>query len=136
MKFLQKISAEWPLRLGLGLMYVFSAYDIFAHPTAWYWAVRPLPQFLQVIINNQIGIDNYLRIQAVEELLLALLFIAWFLPRWVVQFASALAALEMFLILWLIGIDAITFRDIGLFGAAIALFVMSKQNSEIFPFKV
>lgn len=134
--FLKKIKPELPLRLGLGFMYVFSAYDIFAHPTAWYWALRPLPQFIQFFINNQIGIDNYLRIQAVEELLLALLFIAWFLPRWVVQFASALAALEMFLILWLVGIDAITFRDIGLLGAAAALFIMSKQNSGISSFKV
>lgn len=124
MKFLQKISAEWSLRLGLGFMYLFSAYDIFAHPTAWYWAIRPLPQFLQVIINNQIGIDNYLRIQAVGELALAMFFLLWFLPRWVVRFASALAALEMFLILLLVGIDAITFRDIGLLGAAAALFVM------------
>lgn len=136
MGFLKNLKPEIPLRLGLGLMYVFSAYDIFVHPTAWYWAIRPLPQFLQTIINNQIGIDNYLKFQAVEELLLALLFIAWFLPRWVVQFASVLAALEMFLILLFVGIDAITFRDIGLLGAAVALLIMSKQNSGISSFKV
>ena len=129
MNFFKKIRPEWPLRLGLGLMYVFSAYDIFVHPTAWYWAVRPLPQFIQVIIHNQLGIDAYLKIQAAGELLLALLFLAWFLPRWVVQYASALAALEMFLILWLVGIDAITFRDIGLLGATAALFLLSQNKS-------
>jgi hypothetical protein len=131
MHFIHKVKntpPESPLRLGLGLMYVFSAYDIFAHPTAWYWALRPLPQFLQIIINNKIGIDNYLRAQATGELLLALLFLAWFLPRWTLQFASAIAALEMFLILWLVGIDAITFRDIGLLGAAFALFLIASAS--------
>lgn len=124
MDFLQKIKPEIPLRLGLGFMYLFSAYDIWTHPTAWYWALRPLPQFAQFFIYNQIGIDNYLRIQAVGELTLAALFLLWFLPRRVVQFAAGLAALEMFLILLFVGIDAITFRDIGLLGAAAALFLI------------
>ena len=113
------------MRLGLGVMYAYSGYDIFVHPTAWYWAVRPLPQFLQVIINNQIGINNYLKIQAIGELALAFLFFAWFLPWRFVRAASALAALEMVLILWLVGVDAITFRDIGLLGAALALLALS-----------
>lgn len=137
MNFLQKIKPELPLRLGFGLMYVFSAYDIWTHPTAWYWALRPLPQFIQFFIYNQIGIDAFLRIQAVEELALALLFLLWFLPRKVLQFAAGLAALEMFLILWLVGIDAITFRDIGLLGAALALFlVVSKQNEQTSAFNI
>lgn len=127
--FLQKLRPEWFLRIGLGLMYVYSGYDILVHPTAWYWALRPLPQFLQIIINNQIGINAYLRVQGVGELILAFLFLAWFLPRWVPQFASALAALEMALILWFVGIDAVTFRDIGLLGAAIALLVISFQRN-------
>lgn len=132
--FLQKLKPEWPLRIGLGLMYVYSGYDIFVHPTAWYWALRPLPQFLHVLINNQIGINAYLRVQGVGEIILALLFLAWFLPRGVVRFASALAALEMALILWFVGIDAVTFRDIGLLGATVALFVISFQrNGRIEP---
>lgn len=124
MDFLKKISPLWPLRLGLGIMYLYSAYDIFLHPTAWYWALRPLPQFLQVIINNQIGINNYLRLQAAGELLLALALLAWFLPRRVAQWAAGLVALEMAAILFLVGIDAVTFRDIGLLGAAVSLFIL------------
>lgn len=125
MSILRKLSPEWYLRLGLGLMYVYSGIDIFRHPTAWYWALRPLPQFLQVIINNEIGINNYLKIQAVGELALAFLLLAWFLPRRFVRWAAGLAAVEMALILWFVGIDAVTFRDIGLLGAALALLALS-----------
>lgn len=131
MNFFQKIRPEWPLRLGLGFMYLFSAYDMWTHPTAWYWALRPLPQFLQIIINNQIGIDNYLKLQAAGELLLAILFLVWFLPRRVTHYAVGFAALEMFLIVSLVGINAITFRDIGLLGAALALFIiLFRQNKQ------
>lgn len=127
MRLFAKIRPEWALRLGLGAMYAFSAYDIWVHPTAWYWAIRPLPQFLQVVVNNQIGINNYLKIQAAGELALAFLFLAWFLPRRIVRAASVLAALEMALILWFVGVDAVTFRDIGLLGAALALFVIASR---------
>ena len=126
--FLRKLSPEWPLRIGFGLMYVYSGYDILVHSTAWYWALRPLPQFLQSIINNQIGINTYLRFQGVGELLLAVLFLGWFLPRWALRFSSAFTALEMAFILWLVGIDAVTFRDIGLLGAALALLIISFQR--------
>ena len=129
MNVLKNLHAEWPLRLGLGTMYLYSAYDIFVHPTAWYWAVRPLPQFAQTIINNQIGINNYLRLQAAGELILALVLLAWFLPRWVIQWAAGLAAIEMAVILLLVGLDAVTFRDIGLLGAALSLFVMFFRNN-------
>ena len=112
------------LRLGLGFMYVYSGYDIITHPTAWYWTLRPLPQFLQGIINNQIGINNYLKAQGVGELLLAFLFLAWFLPKRIVRVAASVAAAEMFFILALVGIDAVTFRDIGLLGAALSLFLL------------
>ncbi len=125
MKFLYKLNPEWTLRLGLGLMYVYSGLDIFRHPTAWYWALRPLPSSLQVFINNEIGINNFLKIQAVGELVLAALFLAWFLPRRLLRLAAFLAILEMALILWLVGVDAVTFRDIGLLGAALALLSLS-----------
>ncbi len=125
MSLFRKLNPEWLLRLGLGLMYVYSGLDIFRHPTAWYWAVRPLPQFLQVLINNQIGINTYLKLQAAGELVLAFAFLAWFLPRKFVRWAALLAAVEMALILWLVGVDGVTFRDIGLLGAALALVVLS-----------
>lgn len=114
--------AIWSLRLGLGIMFLYSGFDIIMHPTAWYWAVRGLPLFIQNSINA-IGIDMYLKLQGTSELLLAFIFLGWFLPRFLVRIAALVATLEMTSILVLVGVDSITFRDFGLVGAGAALFL-------------
>lgn len=127
MNFWQKLSPEWPLRLGLGVMYLYSGYDIIAHPSAWQWAIIRLPQVVQNPIN-QVGVDVYLKAQGTSEVVLGLLLLAWFLPRIVLKWTSLLIVFEMALILLLVGVDAITFRDIGLLGAATALFFFSLRT--------
>lgn len=122
MDSLSKKLPEIALRLGLGCMFLYSGLDLLRHPTGWYWAVRPLPQFIQNLIDASVGIDSYLRMQGVVELVFAAVFFAWFLPRWIVKIVSLLVALEMATILLLVGVSGDTFRDIGLLGAATALF--------------
>ena len=123
MSFLQKLSAVLFLRLGLGLMFLYSGIDIMLHPTAWVWAVRGLPLVVQNIIET-VGVETYLRIQGGSEVLLALALLAWFLPKKVGAIAGLIAGLEMFLITLFVGLDSITFRDIGLVGAGLALFLL------------
>ena len=125
MKFLEKIKPVWVLRISLGLSYLYSGYDLFAHPTGWYWALRPLPEFAQEIINEVIGKDLFLKTQGVGEMLMALLFLAWFLPKIGVRIAAFLSALQMALILIFIGLTLETFRDIPILGASLAVFLMS-----------
>jgi hypothetical protein len=108
------------LRLGLGVMYVYSGWDLIRHPDNWAWAVRGLPEVLQNLIN-QVGVNNFLFGQGVGELILAALFLGWFWPRGLVRLAAWLAALQLAAILWLVGVDNTTFRDLGLLGAALAL---------------
>src|SRR3989344_3567736 len=72
--------AVWSLRLGLAAMFGYSGVDILLHPTAWYWAVRGLPLFVQNIINA-IGIDMYLILQGASEVFFALVFLCWVWPR-------------------------------------------------------
>lgn len=115
--------AVWALRLGLGATYVYSGYDLFKHPGSWQWAVRGLPLFMQNIIDA-IGINTYLQIQGVAELLFAAVLLLWFLPKKLAKFVSVLIVLEMVGILLFVGIDTITFRDFGLVGAAAALFFL------------
>ncbi len=124
MNFLRKISPALVLRFSLGVSYIYSGYDLFMHPTGWYWAIRPLPQFLQTIINDKIGTDLYLKTQGIGELALALVFLVWFLPKKLVRFAALLVAFQMASILIFLGIRGDTFRDIVILGAALALFVM------------
>lgn len=119
---IQKIKPEWSLRLGLGLMYVYSGYDLFYNPQHWYGFV---PQWFSQAVTTTISIETYLRMQGVGEFIIGLLFLAWFSGVWGVRAASILAVLEMALILVFVGIDPITFRDIGLLGAATALFIIS-----------
>lgn len=123
---LQKFKPEWALRLGLGLMYIYSGFDLFYYPHHWYGFV---PRWFSQIVNQVSSIDGYLRLQGVGEFVIGLLFLAWFGGKLGVRIASILAVLEMALIIVFVGIDPITFRDIGLLGAAVAIFVISLGNN-------
>jgi cobalamin biosynthesis protein CobD/CbiB len=111
------------LRLGIGLMYLYSGFDLFVNPQHWYGFV---PQWLSQSLISYLTIENYLKIQGAGEFLLGLIILAWFLPKFLVQSAVILAILEMILILLFIGIDPITFRDIGLLGGSLALIFLLK----------
>lgn len=127
-KFLSKITPEWALRGGLGLMYIYSGIDIVRHPTGWYWAVRPLFRFLpismQASFTKPTFMINFLRIQGVIEIVFAVILLAWFLPKKYAKWVAALTTLEMAGILLLIPVDAVTFRDLGLLGGGWALFLI------------
>lgn len=132
MGFFEKIRPQWPLRLGLGLMYLYSGADIIRHPSAWYWTIRRLPDILERIITIP-GIDRALFMQGVGEVFLGFLFLAWFLPRKFLSAAAGVAAAEMAAILLLVGLDSITFRDIGLLGAAAALAAVASSKDRVAP---
>ena len=115
-------------------MYVYSGVDIVIHPTAWFWAVRPLFRFLplamQIQFTTSAFMSYFLMIQGWIELLFAIILLAWFLPKKFAKWVAGLTALEMAGILAIIPIDAVTFRDFGLLGAAFALFILL-NNSQI-----
>lgn len=125
MNFIERIHPELPLRAGLGLMYLYSGWDLIANPRHWYGFV---PRWFSQTVTQLVSIDNYLRLQGAAEIVIGLLFLVWFLPRPAARFAVAVAAAEMALILLFVGIDPITFRDIGLLGAALAMFVISRRG--------
>ena len=127
MSQLKKNLPEWCLRFGIAGTYLYSGYDLVMHPTAWHWAIRNLPQFMQGLVN-QIGINTYLQAQGIIELLFAIILLAWFLPSSVVRIVSAIIALEMSAILFLGGLNSQTFRDMGLLGAALALFFLLSEK--------
>ena len=132
MNIIQNKIPEWALRLSFGSLFLYSGIDLIRHPTGWYWAVRPLPWVMQNMINTQIGLDRYLQIQGGLELVFAFVFVAWFLPKLFVQIVAVLVAAEMAVILLLVGVSGDTFRDIGLLGAAVALFFLShSERSEV-----
>ena len=127
MDFLQKINPSLPLRLGLGTMYVYSGYDLFVHPAAWTWAI---PGWFSRLVTSVMPIETYLKIQGISELLFAFLFLAWFIPKMGVRIAAFISSLEFLFILLFTSHSQflITFRDLGLLGASITLFLMTFQN--------
>ena len=125
--FINKINSEWVLRISLAAMYAYSGLDLMRHPKSWYWAIRPLPNFVQKIINS-FGIDLFLQIQGIVELTFAIILILWFLPKIFSMIVAVLITIEMALILILVGVDGITFRDIGLLGASLSLYIIIYKN--------
>ncbi len=125
MDFLKKIHAEFPLRVGLGFMYLYSSYDIFYHTQNWKGYI---PEWFFHLVVPVMSIDLYLKIQAVGEFAIGLLFFAWFLGKWGVRVAAILSSVEMAAILLMVGIDNIIFRDLGLLGASLALLIISFQE--------
>ena len=124
MSFLTKINPEWPLRIGFGVMYLYSGSDLIRHPTAWYWA---LPLWFKNLITSAISLNTYLRFQGIIEVVFAIILLGWFFKRATVKIVALLSSLEMALILafafipWSEANFLITFRDIGLLGGAVAL---------------
>ena len=124
---INRINPEWVLRISLAVMYAYSGLDLMRHPKSWYWAVRPLPNFAQVIINS-LGTDLFLQMQGFIELVFAVILILWFLPKIFSMTVAFLIALEMALILIIFGVNGITFRDIGLLGASLSLVIILYKN--------
>ena len=124
---ISKLTPEWSLRCGLGVMYLYSGIDILRHPTAWFWAVRPILKWfsagMQTTLGQPVFIKKFLMSQGIVEIIFAVVLLAWFLPKKYAKWVAGLTALEMAAILFLIPIDPVTFRDFGLLGGGLALFL-------------
>ncbi len=136
MNFFNKIKPELALRLSFGAMYIYSGWDIFQNPSGWTWAIQRLPEFMSKAIMSIPAIPGFaasgdlvfLRIQGLGELVFAAIFLLWFLPARLVKWVALLSAVEMALILWLVGVSGDTFRDIGLLGASLAVFLIYNRK--------
>ncbi len=108
----QQKAAYHVLRVTLGITFIWVSVMIFQEPVFWSgfidpWAASLIPIDLETMMKITAGLD----------LLIGLLLIAdkW---TWIV---SLIASLHLLTILIGSGIDTITVRDIGLFGATAAL---------------
>lgn len=115
------------LRAGLGATYLYSGINILKNPEDWKWAIELLPTFLGNIIEI-VGVNNFLIAQGSLEIVFGLVFILWFLPRKLFKWVALLASVEMFLIICFVGIDSITFRDLGILGGLIAAYLSSRNR--------
>ena len=64
--------------------------------------------------------------------MIGICLLGWFFPRWCVRVAAILFTVQITLILIFSGVDAVTFRNIGLVGAALALLIsLYEENHRI-----
>lgn len=124
MKILYHNSPPLFLRLGLSAVYLYSGYSLLNNPQNWEWALRQAPSFVYNTIEITIGVSTFLQMQGAVELLIAFVFLAWFLPKQVIWWAALTASTEMLAIISLVGVNSITYRDMGLLGANLALLAM------------
>lgn len=129
---MNKLNPMWVLRITLGTMYLYSGLDLFRHPTAWTWAI---PYWLRTSMGQVVEVASYIKFQGVIEIVFALVLLAWFLKPSLVRWAAFFSTLEMAGILALAFLPfsesnfLITFRDIGVLGASLSLFLLlNKQN--------
>ncbi|MBI2100836.1 MAG: hypothetical protein HYT47_02350 [Candidatus Vogelbacteria bacterium] len=119
---MNRLKPEFVLRLSLAAMYVYSGYSLLMSPKSW-------TQFVPLGLKDWLGrinfpVTTFVQVQGAVELFIAAVFLLWFLPRRLVKWLAFLAAFEMALILILGRVDLVTFRDIGLLGAFLALFLI------------
>ena len=126
MNLLKKNLSEWSLRLGIAGTYFYSGYDLITHPKSW---TQFVPHWFSQLVTSVMPLDLFVQLQGAAEVLIALIFLAWFIPKSFVKIFALVSVLELFAILLFFGIDLVTFRDIGLLGAALGLFfLLSQQN--------
>ena len=119
---MNRLKPELILRLSLAAMYLYSGYSLLTSPKSW-------TQFVPLGLKEWLGRINFpvtifVQAQGAVELLIAAVFLLWFLPRRLVKWLALIAAIEMALVLIFGRIDLVTFRDIGLLGAFLALYLI------------
>ncbi len=106
------------LRIGLGFVFIFASISAFLSPQAW---IGYVPSF----IGNFITRAYFLSVHDVINIALGI----WLLSGKKTFYAAVVSCLALAgIILTNLGSFLITFRDIGLFFAAVALAVMSKKK--------
>ena len=124
---MNRLKPEFILRLSLAVMYLYSGWSLITSPKSWtqfvpFWLKDNLTQI-------RFPVATFVQVQGVGELLIATVFLLWFLPRGLVKWLALLSTIEMTLILIFGGVDLVTFRDIGLLGASLAIFLIYRERN-------
>lgn len=132
MHFVSKfLKPELFIRLGLSLTFLYSGYDIVfnaKNAALWEGYINSLPAWVLEAIKSYSSLHTFLFIQGATELIFGALLLFWFLPKKYIKYIAIFISLKFILILWFIGIDPITFRDIGLLGMSLALLSISSKR--------
>lgn len=108
------------LRLGLAFVLIYAGISIIRNPGDW---IGFVPEWMEKIVSREL----FLTIHAYFEVMLGLAAIFNFWPR----VLYLVTALDMLSILVFYGIDAVSFRDVGLLALAFGLWLDSMNESRV-----
>lgn len=111
---------SWLLRIGLAFVFLYAAIASFARPDDW---IGFLPGFVTSIVNAKVLLDLF----SLAQIVLAV----WLLTGWWLRYAALLAAAMLAGIILANPTQLLlTFRDIGLLFAALALTTLSWKPTD------
>ena len=122
-----KISPQWPLRAGCAFVNLYAGFFLITDPSRYY---KYVPGWLSAAVDSVASVDTYLRAQGVGEIAIAIVLLGWFFPARIVRLAAVTLAVEMILIVVFIGVDSVTFRNVGLLGAALSIVLTTFGEAE------
>jgi uncharacterized membrane protein YphA (DoxX/SURF4 family) len=117
------------LRIGLAGTFIYSGYDIYKNPSNQIGYVETLPQWILDAVQSYMPLSMFLTIQGITEIIFGIILLVWFSPPKIIRLVSVLVGVKLILILYFLGIDTVTFRDIGLVGAVFALAAIEHKKS-------
>lgn len=128
-------SAYWFLRIGFGASYLYSGADMFLNPRHWYGY---MPHWLSTNMHHQgFTVDQYLKAQGTAEIIMGVLFIAWFINEKtafgfnLLKYLYWLVGIQISFILLFSGVDPNTFRDFVYIGGVGALSHLLNERRKI-----
>lgn len=117
--FIKGSNVSLILRIALAFVFLYAAVSSFASPNDW---IGYMPRFMRGIVSDQLLLAGF----SIFEIALS----GWLLSGLYVKYAALLAAAMLAGIVVLNpALLPITFRDIGLFIAALALFAEASRST-------
>ena len=89
---------------------------------------KDIPEYLDVVINY-VPLEVWFRLLGILELVIAVIFLAWFLPKRTAFWAGLAGVLDLILILGVFGLSESTMAYVGALGAALAVTLFYKKKS-------
>lgn len=117
-RYIKTVTPTVLLRLGLGLVFLYAGLHALIDPQSWIG-------FVPFWISKIMPASTFLTAHSIFELLLGGILL---LGKWKLPAAAMIAALDLAAILFLYGVDDVTFRDFGLVMMALALFLLAQKT--------
>ncbi|MEX0689919.1 MAG: hypothetical protein WD095_00590 [Candidatus Paceibacterota bacterium] len=112
------LKPEMILRIGLGAVFVYAGISSLSSPGLWFGFIPPW-------IGSLIDVEIIVLAHGIIQTALGV----GLLLNYLIREVSFIAFIDILLIIVFFGIDPVTFRDFGLLMMALALFIISSDNS-------